>query len=384
MIRVLSAYRRKLIVTVLVLAAVSLSACGRSTPVPTLPPPPPTAAPTETPVPPAPTAPAAATVTAAEAPTATAAPVAAPSPETEPTVAIVALEPEEQWVVRSLKVGPGRTYAFLAGTLPSGSAADYALLFSDDDGITWSPFPGGLPPVDCVKRVDLDYASRDALFAGGCDSGLFRWNGSAWELLSTQRVGAVEVVYQQPDSVWAVDPAAGPDGGKVLQSRDGGRTWARADSGIGADSITVLGIDPRDGGTLYALGADLYQGGPDGAWQVVPTRSIMSGVLTGFAIEGGNGALYVSETGSVGRIWRSENANAPDVQAIRWGVVQEFEDQAAQLLATGPSPSGLALYANLADTQPIEGGVAVGDWVPYRSPDGGRTWERIVIPGWIE
>lgn len=375
--------QRHLLVAVIVLLVVSIAGC-RSTPVPTLPPPPTTAVPTDTAVAPTAAAPATATVTAAEASTATTSPPATATPEPEPTVAIVAQTPGEDWVVKSLKVGAGRTYAFLVATEPGQAAGDYHLLYTDDDGETWAAFPGGLPPVSCVTRVDLDYANRDALFAGGCDSGLFRWNGSAWELLSPQRVGAVEVVYQQSDNVWAVDPAAGPDEGKVYQSSDGGQNFTRADAGIGADAVTALGIDPRDGGTLYTLGADLYQGTPDGTWQAVPTRSIMSGVLTGFAIEGGNGALYVSETGTAGRIWRSENANAPDVQTIRWGVVQEFEDQAVQLLATGPSPSGLALYANLADTEAVEGGIAVGDWLPYRSLDGGNTWERIVIPGWIE
>lgn len=359
-----------------------VSGCGRSTPVPTLPPPPPTAAATDTPTFVPPTATSAPTVVAAAA-TATIASTETPTAEAA-TPVLEALAPTQDWVVRSLKVGPGRTYAFLAAATPGQPEGDYHLLFTDDDGQTWAPFPGGLPAVACINRVDLDYANQDALFAGACDGGLYRWNGSAWELLSDQRVGVVEVVYQRPDDIWAADSAAGLVEAKVLHSGDGGRTWARADSGIGTDVVTNLGIDPRDGSTMYALGADLYQGNTDGQWQVLPTRNIMTGVLTGIAIEGGNGALYVSEAGATGRIWRSENANAPDVQAVRWGITREFEGQAVQLLATGPSSSGLALYANLADTEAIEGGISVGDWLPYRSLDGGATWERIVIPGWLE
>ncbi len=373
MIRVFTVLRHKWAFITVILAVLSLSACGRGTPVPTLPPPPPTVALTDAAVPPQPTA---TTVPAA---------TTAPSPQPEPTVAVLSLPPTEDWVVRSLKVGPGRTYAFLAATAPSGSAADYALLFTDDDGATWSPFAGRLPAAECLNNVDLDYANRDALYAGACDGGLYRWTGSEWQRISDQRVGRLEVVYQQSDIVWSMDPQAASGEAAISRSGDGGRTWTAADAGIVSEyGLIQLGIDPRDGDTLYAQAVlMLYRGSTDGAWVEMSGNTAFPFYFSGMAIDGGNGALYVSLV-QPHQIWRSDTADMPDLSAVRWGMVHDFGDQAVQLLAAGPSPSGLALYANLADTTTTDGAVAVGDWRPYRSPDGGVTWERIVIAGWIE
>jgi hypothetical protein len=173
----------------------------------------------------------------------------------------------------------------------------------------------------------------------------------------------------------------------ISRSEDGGRTWVAADTGIDRSSgITHLGIDPRDSNTLYALSQTvLYRGTPDGQWQVVPTPEFPSS-FTGMAIEGGTGALYLSLGVPSNQIWRSENPSIADIASVRWGLLHEFgEGQTVALMATGPSPSGLALYANLAETHKSEDGVIlIGDALPYRSPDGGITWKRIVIPGWIE
>ena len=136
---------------------------------------------------------------------------------------------------------------------------------------------------------------------------------------------------------------------KVLRSDDGGSTWARADTGIEQSGVTQLGIDPRDSNTLYAMGPSLYRGKATGRWEMMQTDEWLPARLTGMAIEGGNGALYISLSAPNNQIWRSRNGNAPDVTTVQWELVHYFgEDQAVQLLATGPSPSGLALYANLA------------------------------------
>ena len=367
----------------LLLAIVVMAACG-SQPAPTVVPAPPTA----TPVPAVTVAQTIATATAAigePSATATASPADTATPAVVATLAIQSLEPEQDWTVRSLKVGPGRTYVLLSASRPTGSASDYQLLFSDDDGRTWTAFPGGLPPVECINSVELDYAAKDALFAGACEGGLYQWTGDAWDRLSDQRVDRLEVVYQQPEIMWSTDPGAAPGEPTISRSEDGGESWVGADSGIVPEyGLIQLGIDPRDSNTLYALGSlMLYRGSSDGTWTELGGDTAFPFYFSGMAIEGGNGALYVS-LADPHQIWRSENPGEQSIEAIRWGMVHDFGDQAVQLLATGPSPSGLALYANLAETRPAEGGTALSDWLPYRSPAGGATWERVIIPGWIE
>ncbi|NPV08545.1 MAG: hypothetical protein HPY83_11375 [Anaerolineae bacterium] len=374
------------LLAILSLAAIGLllAACG-STPVPpTLPPPAPTAAPSPTSAPEAPTA----TVAAAEVPTepsatATTKALDTPTPQAAPTLPAQALEPAEHWVVRNLMVGPGRTYVFLADL-----SGRYQLLYSDDDGQTWAPFPGELPLGHCLNNVNIDYAAIDSLYAGACEGGLYHWNGSEWERISDQRVGTLEVVYLEPQLMWSTDPAAGPGDPKISRSEDGGRTWVAADSGIdSSETIAYLGMDPRDSNTFYAMGREtLYRGTADGQWKAIPTARFPS-TFTGMAIEGGNGALYVSLSAPNNQIWRSQNPNMADVTGVRWGLLHDFgERQAVHLMATGPSshPVGVALYANLAEIQRGDSGDRPGNYLPYRSPDGGITWERIVIPGWIE
>lgn len=292
--------------------------------------------------------------------------------------------PGAAWQVRDLKVGPGRTYAFLvrAGT-EQGTATEYALLKSDDDGKTWAPFAGGLPQADCYNNVNLDYASADSLYVGLCLGGLYHWTGSEWDLVSQQRVGALEVVYGKAEVMWSAYPQPEPAGAGVSRSEDGGRTWASAGDGIGSGGVTYLGIDPRDSNTLYAAAPSLYRGTSAGQWQSISAAEPPLDSVNGIAIEGGNGAVYVSLEGAH-QIWRSLSAHAPDVTAITWDLVHDFgAGQAVRVLATGPSAGGVALYANLATTAQA-GGATAGAYLPYRSPDGGTTWERIVIPGWID
>ena len=357
-------------------------------------------APTATPTPPAPTPTPAATLapglpTAAATATASATPV--PPPATVTPAAVATATPltyaaaqapaaSAAWQVRNLMVGPGRIYAFLVFAVPRETEpARYELLVSDDDGKTWSPFPGGLPQASCLLNVNLDYASADSLFVAACSGGIHHWTGSEWALISSRQVSALEVVYLHPQTMWAVDAAATGASPKVLRSDDGGSTWARADTGIEQSGVTQLGIDPRDSNTLYAMGPSLYRGKATGRWEMMQTDEWLPARLTGMAIEGGNGALYISLSAPNNQIWRSRNGNAPDVTTVQWELVHYFgEDQAVQLLATGPSPSGLALYANLAAIRQPDGAVVDGDYLPYRSPDGGNTWERIVLPGWIE
>lgn len=310
--------------------------------------------------------------------------LAASATAATPIQAAITEVPQQQWRVANLMVGPGRIYAFLVSTAQQEQVGGaYQLLLSDDDGKTWSPFPGGLPAAPCLNNVNLDYASRDSLYAGACQGGLYHWTGSDWALISQQRVSKLEVIYRKPEIMWSSD--SWPNEPKISRSEDGGRTWVQADAGIARYGVSYLGQDPRDGNTLYAAGPWLYRGTPDGQWKLVLTQQwFPDNAINGMAIEGGNGAVYVSLS-QPNQIWRSRNANAADISAIQWELVHDFsEDQAVQLLATGPSPSGLALYANLASIESLEGGgIAYSDYLPYRSPDGGATWERIVMPGWI-
>jgi hypothetical protein len=114
----------------------------------------------------------------------------------------------------------------------------------------------------------------------------------------------------------------------------------------------------------------------------MPTPLDSSQIDTGITIDGATGALYVTAfTGGDWQVWRTLNPSTPDIKNVHWEMVHDFGPDVswATLLASGWSPKGLALYANLTHWLNKDTG-AVGPPKPYRSLDGGQTWEPLPIP----
>jgi hypothetical protein len=318
-------------------------------------------------------------------------PAATLAAKPKPTATATSILPAtEQWEVRSLLAGPGepgRLYVLLADTATSAWPAERVrLLISNDYGQTWSPFSGSLPAAGCVRSVNLDYAAVDALYASTCQ-GLYRWSGSGWVLISPQETGMVAIVYGQPNVMWATNVFA--SNSAVLRSDDGGRTWTPAGSGlVHFNGVANLGIDPRDSNTLYAIiwpkyaGSYLRRGTASGQWQTMPTPQNNSVVDTGITIDGATGALYVVVTSPHAQLWRALDPNVPDVNAVQWEIVHDFgRDVQVELLASGWSPDGLALYANFWPLTWLDASSAeVGAPLLHRSLDGGQNWAPLPLP----
>ena len=321
-------------------------------------------------------------------------PVAAkPSPSAQPIESPQAT-PGPVWQVETLLVAPGEPgplYALVkdsSGPLWAFPASNVRLMISNDFAVTWAPFPGGLPvPAACVVNINLDYAALDALpiWASTC-RGLYVWdvNAKAWAKRSDRLTDVVAVAYGQPNSVWA---AAHAD--DVIRSADGGRTWQDASTGLTTfGGMANLGFDPRDNATLYGIirpkyaGSYLRRGTSDGRWQTMPTPRDNATIETGMTIDGATGALYVTiQVAPVG-LWRSPNPNTADVADVQWELVHDFGSNVqVSLLASGWSPQGLAIYANMSLLTPLAGGGAsVGAPQIHRSLDGGQTWEPLATP----
>jgi hypothetical protein len=332
-------------------------------------------------------------------------PTPAPPPQATPTPPLAPPEPtpvpddatpgtgEERWEVRTLLAGPGqpgRLYALSVDQAQSAWPATRArLMVSDDRGQTWISFPGGLPAEECVLNVNMDYgapATADALFASTC-RGLYRWTGSAWQLLSPQETGMVAVVYGDPQTVWAT--GAFGKGAGVLHSDDGGVSWQPAGSGLlSFNGVANLGIDPRDPNTLYAIiwpkyaGSYLRRGTAGGQWQTMSTPQNNSVIDTGMTIDGSTGDLYVVVTSPNAQLWRSANPNASDLSDVDWELVHDFgRDLQVELLASRRGPEGLVLYANMRPLTWQDAGYAeVGEPGLHYSPDGGQSWAPLPAP----
>jgi photosystem II stability/assembly factor-like uncharacterized protein len=337
------------------------------------------------------------TITPTLAPTraATASPTAiiptrVPSTATRASTIIPTIAPtiaSSGWDTRTLIVTSGRVYALQGdrGMQYFGSQK-VQLLFSDDLGDTWRAFAGGLPvEASCLANVNLDYATRDALYASTC-RGIYRWGENKWARISEQETIQVAIVYGKPNQVWAI--AAPNKGGPVIRSDDGGKTWRGASDGlIHFTGLANLGIDPRDAKTIYGIISPKYGGSylrrafVDHSWETMPTPMNSAQIDTGMTIDGATGDLYVTANAypQGWQLWRTRNPNVSNVNAVVWDQVSGFEtDDWATALASGASPQGLMLFVKMS---PSNCNVADAKCDPYilRSLDTGKTWKRLTI-----
>ncbi len=326
---------------------------------------------------------------------AAASPTAPATPQALPTATSLPASPEPQSFaaapyVETLLVAPGqpgRLYALVqpgSGPLGPQPTDEVRLMISDDFARTWTAFPGGLPvPSSCLINISLDYFPPTVLYANTCQ-GLYVWQNGDWQRRSDRVTNLLAVVYGKPDSIWAAEP-----GKSVIRSDDGGRTWHDAASGlVNFGGMAALGIDPRDPNTVYGMIRPKYAGSylrrisGSGQWQMMPGPVNTSTVDSGIAIDGASGALYTTTRLAPVQLWRSLNPNTMNVDDVRWELVHDFGDRVnVQLLASGWSPQGMALYANSWPLTPAPGGGAsVGNPVLQRSLDGGNNWQPLATP----
>ncbi len=291
---------------------------------------------------------------------------------------------------------PGRLYALLRNE----KWTTWRFVVSDDFGQTWQPFVGGIPPdPSFLYSLSLDYATPDALYSSG-DHGVQRWNGRAWEVITAQKMSGLAIRYGDARQMWAIAFLDQAD--RIVHSNDGGRNWVY---GRGPELTPQrLALDPRDPNTVYALAvfkgwwyrltrasADLSLPEAQRDWGKLPMPGPMPDATAinvgGMTLDGATGALYLAvgtdEQQIPNQLWRTANPREPDTKDVRWELVHDFgPNTEADLLASGWSPQGLALYANLSIPSTCQ-----GDFCPelppptlYRSLDGGRTWSPLPIP----
>jgi photosystem II stability/assembly factor-like uncharacterized protein len=167
---------------------------------------------------------------------------------------------------------PPRLYA-----APSGGEND--LFSSSDSGITWELSQSGLPASTTVR--DLWLAPAPGTVFAATDSGVFMStdSGLSWEPRNSgfaQSVSRLEGTPLDPNLLYAVSSG-------IRKSTDMGLTWAISDSGIVGAPLCLL-ISPTDPDTLYA---GTKPAGPEGGGVYKST----DGGESWFAANGGIPAL---------------------------------------------------------------------------------------------
>ncbi|MGB0384270.1 MAG: hypothetical protein ACPGWR_05530 [Ardenticatenaceae bacterium] len=274
------------------------------------------------------------------------------------------------WQLRTLLMGsgnPGRLYALL---LSQDLEVDYRLMISDDYGDSWSAFHGGVPAF--TFNIDIDYQKPDGLYAH-TKNGIYEWTGNQWTHLSTHRTFDLTIPYGEPSTMWAVDFDR-----VFLRSNDWGRTWTPLSNN---HNLLTVALDPRNNGTFYATSLQIGQASPllmrgnaEGQWVGLPSPEGRP-IGLGFSIDGQTGDLYTTTNG-LAALWRSKNPIASNPNEVRWEQVYNFGSGIKiDLLASGSSPNGLALYLShlpLHGTQRTQ--------TLHRSLDSGQTWQKITYP----
>ena len=274
------------------------------------------------------------------------------------------------WQLRTLLVGPGTPGRLYALQLSQDLDVEYRLMISDDYGDSWSRFHGDIPAG--TSNIDIDYQKPDGLYANTAN-GLYQWTGSQWTRLSGERIFDLAVPYGNPSTIWAINLDR-----VLLQSSDWGNTWRTvADN----QNFLTLALDPRDNSTFYSTGLQigynspqLLRGTPDGQWTTLPTPEGRP-IGLGFSLDSRTGDLYATTTG-VAAVWRAQNPATADANGINWQRVYDFgTDVKIELLASGSSPYGGALYISQTPLQGLQRTQTL-----HRSLDGGQSWQQITYP----
>lgn len=296
-----------------------------------------------------------------------------PRPANEPAP----LQLKAQPYAKALLVGPGpqpRLYALWTDDFET------AIITSDDSGDTWQAFPGGTPP--CIRNLNLDYATEDALYASTCD-GLYRWNGREWQQVSPMTVGMVAIVPGQPNQIWVGQRTGRPQGTPVVVSHNGGETWQPASRYLEhALGVRQIGLHPQDPNLLFATiwpttdegwpttdeGSYLRRGSGNGQWETLPTPLDNAAIEPYFIID--DPTMYLVTAAPNSQLWRSNNFDDLVVDTT-WEPVHDFAERTqVTLLAAGPHDT---LYANFFDDTVAP--------IPqlHRSEDGGQRWKPVEI-----
>src|SRR5262249_23784731 len=260
-------------------------------------------------------------------------------------------------------------------TLYLGS--ELGLFRSTDGADNWSRVESPLNGVQIWSILLLPHAP-DVVLVGTCPARLFRSGdgGRTWEepavtlarecprILWT-RVTTLRADPTEPDTVWA-----GVEIDGLRRSRDGGRTWQKAGTGLSSQNIHDLAVIPGDGRgqrllastnndvNLSTDGGETWQ--PLRVGQVLPwsyCRGLAQRADRPEVVLVGHGA---APPGTAGVVAHSADAGAS------WQVAQ----------MPGPANSTVWNFAtNAADANLVYACSVSGE--VYRSTDGGASWEKL-------
>jgi hypothetical protein len=288
-----------------------------------------------------------------------------------------------------------------------------ALYRSTDRGSTWTKESlAGTPSGVAVYVLAVDYRDPQTMYLG-TDAGLYRREQPTepWGLVNTMFVTALAVDMVNPDVLWAGIPWSTELRSVLVKSEDRGRTWGKADHGLGSGHVSAILVNPNNPNMLWAHVRStaahswptglIFRGGRAGTWERLslgPFDDITGGAqnpdacsAAGLTYDPNLNALYIgcdisyfSSARRAYRLLRSLNADASDSSQVTWELLPELaaarQDFAGvnvvrPLAVDARQPKSLFVYLDVTQE------VGQPRFKLLVSHDDGQTWQDMSVQG---
>jgi len=206
-----------------------------------------------------------------------------------------------------LAYGAASGEVYLYASSPNEAGLDARIFVSTDDGGSWVPRD---PPPVLVRAMATTQAAPVMIYAGGIATTagapqLFKSSdGETWTAVATFP-GATElgneittIVVDKADSkrIWV--GFRDPD--YLMFSGDGGATWSRRTSGLGAGAVTSIVPDPSTAGALHLTqaGGGIFRSGNGGASWAALDEGLADDIVLSAAFDPFTAYRLYASTGS--------------------------------------------------------------------------------------
>jgi hypothetical protein len=287
-----------------------------------------------------------------------------------------------------------------------------ALYRSIDRGSTWSAESlAGVPSGAMAYVVAVDYQHPQTMYVG-TDRGLYRRErpDDPWGLVNTLVVSAFAVDWVNPDVLWAGVGWGTELRSVLVKSEDRGRTWGKADHGIGSGYVSAILVNPNNPDVLWAHVRSsaahswptglIFRGGRAGTWERLSLGQfddITGGAQNPEACSAGGltydpnlNALYVGcdvtyfATPRSYRLLRSLNADNPDSSKVSWELLADLGPTRADfagvnivrpLAVDARPPKSLFVFLDVTEV------VGQPKFKLLVSHDDGQSWQEMATKG---
>jgi photosystem II stability/assembly factor-like uncharacterized protein len=295
--------------------------------------------------------------------------------------------------VGALAIAPSDPNVIYVGTGQIQARYDIAsgdgVFRSDDGGKSWRSL--GLQATRAIGRIHVDprdpnvalVAALGHIFGPNKERGLFRTTdgGKSWsQVLSVnEETGGADLAAdpENPDviyaSLWQVrnypwlsyfQPAVGPGSG-LYKSTDGGRTWARLQTGLPGKNLGRIGLAAARGGRVWALVDAGDRPGPENLGGLY--RSDDAGASwTRVNATAGLGSSYINRVTS--------DPRNPDVVYVMGQSIRRSDDGGKTLQFFKGAPGGDDYHFLWINPKHPEFLVTAADQGTVVSVNGGKSW----------